>query len=164
MAALLVALTLLVEACAPSTTTPSAPASSGQPAPQVGASSARPLVIIIRLEPPDLTANGLKQAQSVFTATRRLFNATLALLDDRAAPRPYLAEALPQLNTDSWQVFPDGRMETTYRLKPNATWQDGAPLTAGDFVFAWRVYTDPELGVPPTQAIKLIDEVLAPDP
>ena len=26
-------------------------------------------------------------------------------------------------------VFPDGRMETTYRLKPDLTWHDGAPLT-----------------------------------
>lgn len=34
-------------------------------------------------------------------------------------------------------------METTYRLKPNATWQDGKPLTAHDFVFAYQARLDP---------------------
>ncbi len=32
-------------------------------------------------------------------------------------------------------------METTYKLRPGATWHDGAALTAEDFVFAWRVYS-----------------------
>jgi peptide/nickel transport system substrate-binding protein len=68
-----------------------------------------------------------------------MFNAFLDLYDDQARPVPYLAEALPVLNTDSWTVFPDGRMETRYRLKPNLVWHDGTPLTAHDFVFAYDV-------------------------
>jgi peptide/nickel transport system substrate-binding protein len=68
-----------------------------------------------------------------------MLNAFLDLYDDQARPIPYLAEALPVLNTDSWIVFPDGRMETRYRLKPNLVWHDGAPLTADDFVFAFHV-------------------------
>src|SRR5438093_11758860 len=59
-------------------------------------------------------------------STTRLFNAALSLIDDTGLPRPYLAEALPQLNTDAWRVFPDGRMETTYRLHDNLIWQDSA--------------------------------------
>jgi peptide/nickel transport system substrate-binding protein len=70
---------------------------------------------------------------------QRMFNAYLDLYDDQARPVPYLAEALPALNTDSWTVFPDGRMETRYRLKPNLVWHDGVPLTAHDFVFAFDV-------------------------
>jgi peptide/nickel transport system substrate-binding protein len=31
-------------------------------------------------------------------------------------------------------------METTYKLRPGLAWHDGQPLTAEDFVFAWRVY------------------------
>ena len=41
-------------------------------------------------------------------------------------------------------MLPDGRMETGYRLKPNLKWQDGAPLTADDFVFAYKVRLDPD--------------------
>ena len=50
------------------------------------------------------------------------------LLEDKQ--RKADAESLPQLNTDTWRVGSDGRMETTYRLRPNLTWHDGAPLTA----------------------------------
>src|SRR5688572_4007970 len=66
-------------------------------------------------------------------AQKRLFNASLALMDSSGEIRPYLAETLPQLNTDSWRVNPDGTMVTTYRLRPNLTWHDGHALSADDF-------------------------------
>jgi len=69
---------------------------------------------------------------------QRIFNAYLDLYDGDDQPQPYLAEALPALNTDSWIVFPDGTMETRYRLKPNLVWHDGVPLTAHDFVFTYQ--------------------------
>ena len=39
---------------------------------------------------------------------QRMFNAFLDLYTGEDQARPYLAEALPALNTDSWVVFPDG--------------------------------------------------------
>jgi peptide/nickel transport system substrate-binding protein len=54
-------------------------------------------------------------------------------------------------------------METTYHLKPNLTWHDGAPLSAEDFVFAWKVYSTPEFGVATSPPIGLMEEVVAPD-
>src|SRR5206468_1881467 len=78
--------------------------------------------------------------------TKRAFNASLALVDGTGAAKPYLADALPQLNTDTWKVTPDGKMETMYRLKANLTWHDGTPLTADDFVFANQMYVTPGLG------------------
>jgi len=98
------------------------------------------------------------------SSTKRAFNASLFLTDSEGKTRPYLAEAQPQLNTDTWRVFPDGRMETTYRLRPNLTWHDGTPLTADDFVFTWRVYSHPGLGVFPVSPQNLMEAVLAPDP
>jgi peptide/nickel transport system substrate-binding protein len=95
--------------------------------------------------------------------TKRLFNATLALIDGTGVARPYLAETLPQLNTDAWRVFPDGRMETRYQLRAGLTWQDGAPLTAEDFAFAFTVYREPALGFL-AQPEELMDAVLTPDP
>src|SRR5438093_5668544 len=80
-------------------------------------------------------------------ATKRLFNAGLTLVDPRGTILPYLAENVPQLNTDTWRVLPDGQMETIYRLRPNLTWHNGRPLSADDFVFAWRMYTRGELGI-----------------
>jgi peptide/nickel transport system substrate-binding protein len=96
--------------------------------------------------------------------TKRLFNAALALIDSAGNARADLAETLPQLNTESWRVFPDGRMETTYTLRPNLTWHDGKPLTADDFVFATRVYTAPTLSLFTSEPQDRIERILAPDP
>jgi peptide/nickel transport system substrate-binding protein len=96
--------------------------------------------------------------------TKRPFNAALAMVDYAGVARPYLAEGLPDLNSDGWRVFPDGRMETIYRLRPGLTWHDGRPLTADDFVFAYRVYTAPGLGVFRTTPQDQMEAVLASDP
>lgn len=92
-----------------------------------------------------------------------IVNATLAFADERGRLFPYLAEGLPELNTPSWRVFSDGKMETTYRLRANLQWHDGVPLTADDFVFAWHVYATPAFGFSSSVPTSLIDEVTAPD-
>jgi peptide/nickel transport system substrate-binding protein len=93
-----------------------------------------------------------------------LFNAWLVVADGQDVPRPQLAEKLPELNTSDWQVFPDGQMETIYRLRPGVTWHDGTPLVAEDFVFGWQVFTWTDLGVPADPPIRLVKEIVAPDP
>jgi ABC-type transport system substrate-binding protein len=69
-----------------------------------------------------------------------MFTAGLAAKDSTETVFPVLADSLPQLNTDTWRLFPDGRMETMYRLKPGLAWHDGRPLTADDFAFALRAF------------------------
>ena len=149
---------LLVLSCSPPTQdsrqSPAAP--SDQPAPS------RTLIVGHRYEMTSLAPKVLQANGPI--STTRLFNAALSMIDDDGRARPYLAEALPQLNTDSWRVFPDGRMETTYRLRDGLTWQDGAPLTANDFTFALRLYKDPNLGPFTRTPQNQIDAVLAPDP
>lgn len=103
-------------------------------------------------------ATGVAEASAAY-----LLNATLAVADEHARTSPYLAETLPQLDTNSWQLLPDGTMETTYRLKGNLIWHDGSPLTADDFVFAWQVYATPEYGVDRSVPIRYISSVDAPD-
>jgi len=92
------------------------------------------------------------------------FNAGLVIRDRAEVPHSYQAEALPQLNTDSWRVTPDGRMETTYRLKPNLTWHDRTPLTAHDYAFAFKVYSVPEVSYSAIASpMNKIEEVVATD-
>lgn len=95
--------------------------------------------------------------------SRSLFNAALDYVDDQETARPYLTTELPRLNTDTWLMSPDGRMQTTHRLRPNATWHDDVPLSANDFVFAWQVYAIPELGHSNSVPISEIEELTAPD-
>jgi peptide/nickel transport system substrate-binding protein len=149
---------LVVAACAPSQTPGTAPTTSGQPTPP-----SRPLSMIVGREPTSLSLKALGQANSTTQSTRRLFNATLTIFDAAGTPLPYLAESLPELNAASWQVAPDGRMDTTYRLRPGLVWHDGAPLTAEDFVFSWRMYAQPQLGQASSLPFSSIEDVVAPD-
>jgi peptide/nickel transport system substrate-binding protein len=161
---LLALLALLVAACARSAdTSPAAlPQADGQTPPPSARS--RPLVMIARSDVPSLGSKPLQGLGLTSGTAIRLFNAGFALADARGNPYSYLAERLPQLNSDTWRVFPDGRMETTYRLKPNLTWHDGRSLSADDFVFSWQVYAVPDLGQAASPPSSLVERVTAPDP
>src|SRR6266498_3918700 len=139
--AVLTLLTMLATACA-------GPAQRTDPQARADASSAQPTVLrtITRIEPENLTSKFIETGGRADTA-KYFLNAPLTYVDNHLQPQGILAERLPQLNTDSWKVAPDGTMETTYRLRPGLTWHDGQPLTADDFVFAWQVYTTPSLDV-----------------
>jgi peptide/nickel transport system substrate-binding protein len=145
----------LMVSCAP-TAGPTSQGSSAEPPRQ-----SRTLTVAHRHDPPTLAP---KIAASNTGSTTRLFNAGLTLIDAQGAPRPYLAAAVPELNSDAWRVSPDGRMETTYRLRDGLTWHDGAPLVASDFAFALGVYKDPSLGVFLRTPQNDIDSLTAPDP
>jgi peptide/nickel transport system substrate-binding protein len=150
----------LAAACAPGGSRPSASPGGGQ---TPVARPVRTLDVAIQVEPGSLASRALVERGVALHTTKRAFNADLALLDDRGLPQPYLAEALPQLNSDSWQVFPDGRMETTYRLRPNLTWHDGSSLTTDDFVFSFAVYSTPALGLSSLTPFGAMDEVVPQD-
>lgn len=152
------ALVLIAIGCGPGASTPERGEGTTQRA-------GRTLLMVARSEMPTLAASppqGLNLGLTAGTTTR-LFNAGLMMEDARGVARPYLSEAQPQLNTDTWRVLPDGRMETIYRLRPNLTWHDGAPLTARDFAFSWRVYLTPELGRSDSPPRNLMEEVVAAD-
>jgi peptide/nickel transport system substrate-binding protein len=121
------------------------------------------VVIAVKNEPTGLASRPLVTNSSTPSAPGFLFNATLTQVDEHGAPVPELAEALPELNTASWQVFADGRMETTYRVRPGITWHDGTPLTPQDFVFAWRAYTTQEIGAVQAPPVSLMEDVSAED-
>jgi peptide/nickel transport system substrate-binding protein len=164
---LLIALALVTGACAPAAA-PAREHGNGRSTEGVTGGSAarmpqRTLVVIVRGELPSLAARPLLPVAGLSVPTR-IFNATLDHMDEKEVTHPYLAEALPELNTDTWRVLADGGMETTQRLRPNLTWQDGMPLTADDFVFGWRVYATPELGLARSNPFRQMAEVVAPDP
>jgi len=153
---------VIAVACGPAT--PRAAQDGQGGAAPAGREPPRTLSVAIRVEPSTLGVRQLRQAGVGLYLPSRAFNAQIALLDPSASPRPYLVEDLPRLNTESWRLFPDGRMETTYRFRPNITWHDGTPLTAEDLVFSWRVYATPGLGLSGSAPFNAIEEVVAADP
>ena len=46
---------------------------------------------------------------------------------------------------ESWTVSDDGKVYT-FKMRTGATWSDGSPVTANDFVFAWQRLVDPATG------------------
>src|SRR5436309_1788187 len=70
-----------------------------------------------------------------YDALEALASAGLANVNDHGLLRPQLAEEVPSVENGLWRVFPDGRMETTWHLKANAEWHDGASFTAQDLLF-----------------------------
>ena len=155
--ALLIAAALAVGACAPG------PQAAKSEATVPGQPPTRPLVIAMHVEPTTVAGRPITTSGITPAAPTMIFNAWLVVADGQNVPRPQLAEKLPELNTGDWRVFPDGQMETIYRLRPGLSWQDGAPLTAEDVVFGWRVFSWPDLGVPSDFPIRMIQEVTAPD-
>src|SRR5207253_1830903 len=75
-----------------------------------------------------------------------------------------LAESVPSIENGMWKIFPDGRMETTWRIKPAARWHDGAPFTSADLLFTSAIEQDKELEIPPYAEHELIESMTAPDP
>jgi oligopeptide transport system substrate-binding protein len=66
--------------------------------------------------------------------TRNLFEG-LVVLDPKGDVAPGVAE--------SWSVSEDG-LTYRFKLRPNARWSNGDPVTAGDFVFSLRRVEDPK--------------------
>lgn len=87
----------------------------------------------------------------------------LAEVQRRTVFGPRLAEAVPSVENGLWKLFPDGRMETTWTLKPNLRWHDGTPLTTEDLMFAVRVGQDRELGLLGHQGFNFVEGVEAVD-
>lgn len=97
-------------------------------------------------------------------ALNELVNSGLVNFDNQGGVRPVLAEAVPTLENGLWKLLPDGRMETTWRLRPDSQWQDGTPLTSADLLFTTRVGQDPELRIRRLPQFDSIGSIEAPDP
>jgi peptide/nickel transport system substrate-binding protein len=162
---LVLAMILAVTACAPRQA--DAPAQGQPQAPAQAAAQPKRIVAAIRGDPRTLndaissTAGGSSVAG--VREIEQLLNAGLGVVDDRSAVQPQLAETVPSVENGQWRLFPDGRMETTWRLKANARWQDGTAFTADDVVFSVMVGQDAQLAMNQDEYFKFIDGVTATD-
>jgi len=60
--------------------------------------------------------------------------------------KPDLSDAVPA-TASSYSVSSDG-LTWTFKIRSNAKWSDGKPVTGADFVYAWQRILDPRLAAP----------------
>jgi peptide/nickel transport system substrate-binding protein len=152
---------VFLAACTPAPP-PSASPGSGSSAPSAAAAvPQRAITMAVTREPPAMDPSFIAGPNGGDYVA--LGSAFLAQITPEEQPRPYLAERLPTLENGAWKVLPDGRMETTYRVNPNARWHDGLPITAGDFLFAYEVNLDPAVPSQRRDLLAFIGSIQAPD-
>ena len=84
-------------------------------------------------------------------------------LDNHSEPFPEIAVDLPSIEAGTWKINADRTMETTYRIRPDVVWHDGASMTADDWVFGWEVDKDPQMPRASTVPVRYIESMAAPD-
>lgn len=104
------------------------PACSRRETPAAAGVRTQTLLVGNAAEPADLDPH-LASILSDQIIVNALFEG-LTLLDEKTTqPLPAAAEG--------WSTTPDG-LEWTFRLRPGLKWSNGDPLTADDFIQAWR--------------------------
>ena len=62
--------------------------------------------------------------------------------DTSGDSRALIAETVPSVENGLWRLFPDGKMETTWKIREGAKWHDGAPITTEDLLFTAKLDQD----------------------
>ncbi len=156
LTAMILVLTPCVTACAGNAPAARGPGESG------GSAAPRRLVAAIRSAPPTVSAD-LNTIIPGTIGLARLVSSGLTVVDDDGSRIPLLAEAVPSIENGLWQLLPDGRMETSWRIRPGARWHDGTPFTATDAAFTARVRQDADLPLFRNPAFALVEAIEAPD-
>ncbi len=161
--AVCILLACVLTACAQPTAAPDASSARGAAALGVGA-EAKPkrITAAVRAELPTVSKT-LNTIIPGATALDRLVSAGLTAVDDAGTLRPILADAVPTIENGQWKLFPDGRMETTWKLRAGARWHDGTPVTGEDVRFAVTVGQDRELPLFNHSALAALDRVESSD-
>jgi peptide/nickel transport system substrate-binding protein len=151
---------MLVSACA-------APAPSGQPgdtARPVAPAAPKTLTIGIQRGLPDFSPFTALSVSTSSSNIPPMVSDGLTYVDDRGVAHPLKAVDLPSIEKGTWKIFDDGRMETTWKLRPNVFWHDGTPQTPDDYLFTFQMSRDKELPRNLTSVVLAQSGISFPDP
>lgn len=145
----LLVVVMLFGACGPQPVATPPPPGAGLPEQPEVARRPKTLTIGIQREPPSFNPY-LTQGGSTTGGATQVFliaHDHLIIEADKVAGKwePRLATEHVSVEKGTWRVNPDGTMDTTWALRPNVKWQDGAAFTSADLLFTFNVYKDPEV-------------------
>ena len=152
---------LMLVACAPQRADVATPGGQASTSP----AAFKRITAVIRGSPASLVQERTQRGGGIrgLDGIQELAHAGFTYLKADGTRAPQLAEAVPTIENGLWKVYPDGRMETTWTIKPTARWHDGMPVTADDFIFISAVERDKELDIAPYAEHELIESMTAVD-
>ncbi len=161
---LLITLIVAITSCAPA---PASAPRSGSGGEAAKPSAPKRIVAAVRGDPRTLS-DAINNAAAGSTSAgvrelEQLVNSGLLVVDLQGNLKPQLAEGAPSIENGAWKIFPDGSMETTWKIKPTARWHDGQPVVAKDFVFTTMVGQDRSQPMQHDEAFKFVDSARAVD-
>src|SRR5438552_3815158 len=116
---------IVLAACAPASPSQPAAPNEGAQAPGGGRAASRaPKTITIGLDEDiknfwdPITLGGGSGAREL----ANIFNQHLVAITQDGSPTPRLLAELPSFDRGTWKVLPDGKMETTFKLRSDAQW------------------------------------------
>lgn len=136
------------------------PAGSGPPA------LPKRITAAMMSDPPSISSSFVSAGSGSIQggdALEDLVNSGLTVVDHVGLLRPQLAEAAPTIENGLWKMFPDGRMETTWKIRGGALWHDGAPFTSEDLLFTVKLGQDRELPLFRHSGFDSVEGAEAPD-
>lgn len=129
------------------------------------AAAAQPKTLVVAAMNPIKAFGDWSDSQSGGSLTlAEIHSNALVTTDAAGALAARVAARLPSFDDGTISILPDGRMQTTWKLRPDVKWHDGTPFTADDVVFTWQVNADPAIPMARTPPVTEIERVEAPDP
>lgn len=139
------------EGDAPASQPTAAPSATPAPAPTAKstASPTGPKVVRIGIsqEPDNLV--GWPGGLYVATLAQNLLFSSLVGVNDKVEAIPDLAEQVPTLDNGGAKYVGDGearQLQVTFRIRQDAKWSNGDPVTAQDVKFTWDLMMNPDSG------------------
>src|SRR6266513_1707750 len=110
-------LILVLTSCQTPSARPTTDSTSGAALPAQAAP--KRVTAVIMGDPPHFEGRFNPSIGSVpgLDVLEEMVNAGMANFTDQGALRPQLAEAVPSLDNGMWKLLPDGRMETTGKIR-----------------------------------------------
>jgi len=160
--AVALALALLITGCAGQGGP--GPASSGGEAHRTG--QPKRIVAAVQSNPPTISSQQVAAGSGTLQGgdgLEDLLNAGMSVFDNKGNVVPQLAEQVPSVENGLWKLLPDGRMETTWQIRPGAEWHDGTPLTTNDLLFSIKLGQDRELPFFTNAGFDVVEGAVASD-
>jgi peptide/nickel transport system substrate-binding protein len=159
---MLIALTLVLSACAAPapTVAPTAPPATAVPPTVTPAGPKRggTVTMVVWQEPEHLNVE--LSTMTVVDHVASMVVEGLTAVNEKGERYPLLATEVP--TTANGGVSADGKT-VTYKLR-KTTWHDGTDFTCDDLVFTWKVIMTPNSGALDTGTYKDLDNIECPNP